>query len=131
MHDAVVQPQLAADFFEGESDFRVLVDLPGVELVDLSVSLTKDSNLLVHAERRRPTMKEQEDENIAVLYPSSANERMYGRLERTIPIPMFVDENTGEASFELGVLTVIFKKKDSHIPIKVPVSRDFTSEPAK
>jgi HSP20 family protein len=122
MHDAVVHPQLAADFIEGEHDFRVLVDLPGVELVDLSVSLTHDSILIVHAERRRPSLKEQDDQNIAVLHPRCANERVYGRLERKIPLPMYVDEATAEAAFELGVLSVNFKKRETQFPIKVPVT---------
>lgn len=113
MHDACVKPALAADFIEGERDFSIFVDLPGVELVDLAVHLVEGS-LQIQAQRRLMSDRIQMITDI-----SSPNERFYGAVERTIPLPMFVDEETAEAFFENGVLRVTFQKKDTSKQVTV------------
>jgi HSP20 family protein len=116
MHDACVQPLLAVDFIEHDDDFKVFVDLPGVEMVDLGVWLDyKSATLHIKAERKRPSAAN--SKGIYDELPSysdqmdTPNERVYGKVERAIPLPMNIDEDSGSAYFEHGVLSITFNKK--------------------
>lgn len=85
---------------EGET-LRVEMDLPGVDADDVDCALSQGM-LTVRGERRK-----QEAEG----GPSRLRERRFGRFERRIPMPDDLDENSLEARFERGVLTITARLK--------------------
>lgn len=107
---ASMSPVLAADIIEGDKDFHVQIDLPGIELDKLEVSLSGGRYLVITAERKRM-------EKIRPSRPgpgdfSYGSERIYGVVQRTIAIPSGADIDTAEAQYDSGVLTVRFAKKE-------------------
>lgn len=80
---------------EGET-MRVQMDLPGVDPDDVDCTLT-EGVLTVKGERRRPAVEGE---------PGRLQERRFGRFERRIPMPDDIDEDSLEARFDHGVLTI-------------------------
>jgi HSP20 family protein len=99
------------DVVAGADAFSVLVDLPGVELnaVDVSISGTA---LTIRGYRAPAT--ESDDR-------SRAGERPYGRFARRIELPSDVDPDAVEARLNLGVLTISLPKVPAARPKTVPV----------
>lgn len=85
----------SVDLVETEEDFRLSVELPGVDGKDVEVLLT-DEALTIRGE------KKMEDEDRERRF----SERFYGRFERRISLPDEVEADKVEASFRNGVLTV-------------------------
>jgi HSP20 family molecular chaperone IbpA len=86
-------PILNADFFETETDFHVHVDLPGVRQGDVEVDILPTS-LVIKAERKH----EKHKDNVTL----SRHERTYGKVQRTIPLPLGADCTTASAKFRDG-----------------------------
>lgn len=80
---------------EGET-LRVEMDLPGVDPSDVECTLAEDM-LAIKGERRRPAVEGE---------TGRLQERTFGRFERRIPMPDNVDEDSLEARFDRGVLTI-------------------------
>ena len=76
---------------------EVSIELPGMEMKDIEVSVTDDM-LTVKGEKR---IERQEEKRGYYL-----SERSYGAIYRTIPLPPGVDGEKAEASFKNGVLTI-------------------------
>jgi HSP20 family protein len=108
-----VTPQI--DLSEDDKEFRVNVELPGLDQKDVDVTLT-DRLLTVRGEKKED--KEQKEKNYY------RRERAYGSFMRRIEIPSEVDAAKIEASFNKGVLTVRLPKskeaqqKVKHIDVK-------------
>ena len=94
-------PLLAADVVEGDNDFHVHVDLPGVAQEDLDINI---ANGFLHLKAER---KQVHEEN---LWLSHSIERSYGRISRSIQLPARADADNTTASFQNGVLSVVFGK---------------------
>ncbi len=103
------------DVSETDSDFRITVELPGMDEKDVEVSLV-NNHLTLRGEKKAEKEDKQRD------YYSL--ERSYGLFERTVPVPEGVDLDKVEASFRKGILTVTlpksaeFQKERKRIPIK-------------
>ena len=93
---------------EAEKEYRVSVDLPGVELKDIELSFM-DGSLTVRAERRGVDGK--------ALY----TDRWTGGFERVIGIDAAIDENQIRASLQNGVLTVTLPKHPQRLPRRIEV----------
>jgi len=89
---------------ENEKDLEVTAELPGMDEKDIDVTLTGDS-LVIKGE------KKEEKEDTKGGYRSY--ERSYGSFERTIQLPIEVEENGAEAGFSRGVLTIRIPKSES------------------
>ncbi|HEV2765740.1 MAG TPA: Hsp20/alpha crystallin family protein [Pyrinomonadaceae bacterium] len=89
----------AADVFEGEADFVVALDLPGVERGALKVDLDED-RLTVSGERRA--------EDGQTLRRS---ERPAGRFARSFTLPSVVDRGRITADYKDGVLRLRLPKR--------------------
>lgn len=108
------QPFLACNFYETETEFLVLVPLPGVRAEDLEVQVI-GQKLHLRGERRR-------DEAI----PDDVyrrQERWHGRWSRSIQLPDNADQDGIAASLEHGLLLVKVPKVSPRqvrtLPIKV------------
>ncbi len=99
-----------ASLWEGDNEFHVEVDLPGVKSDDVDVTVEKGT-LRISAERKAP-----EDERTYW-----HQERGFGHLERLVKLPEAVDSETIEAELTDGVLHVKLAKKPEDQPKKIPV----------
>jgi HSP20 family protein len=87
------------DLEETEKEYRVTVELPGLEERDVEV-LLQDGVLTVRGEKKL----ESEAGN------RRSSERYYGRFERQIALDRDIDESAINATFRNGVLTVTVPK---------------------
>lgn len=95
----MVIPQL--DLVETDTDYRVIVELPGVDPRELSVELRGDA-LVIRGEKRAE-QEEQAGNRYLV-------ERRLGRFERQIRLPAEIDVDKAEATYDKGVLTIRLPK---------------------
>lgn len=86
-----------SDVVETADAVEVSIELPGMEMKDIEVSVTDDM-LTVKGEKK---VERQEEKKGYYL-----SERSYGAIYRTIPLPPGVDGEKAEASFRNGVLTI-------------------------
>ncbi|GAB4258410.1 MAG: Hsp20/alpha crystallin family protein [Pararhodobacter sp.] len=86
-----------SDVVETKDAVEVSIELPGMEMKDIEVTVTDDM-LTVKGEKK---VERQEEKKGYYL-----SERSYGAIYRTIPLPPGVDGEKAEASFRNGVLTI-------------------------
>jgi HSP20 family protein len=89
------------DVVEKDDQVVVKMDLPGLTKQDVEVSLVNNV-LTVRGERKQE--EEKKDDNFYTC------ERVYGRFERTIELPVSVDPDKVEATFKNGVLEIRLPK---------------------
>ena len=94
-------PLLSTDLIETDRDYHVCVDLPGVELKDIDLSI-QEGCLVIKAERKE-------------VYNTTTDrvhtvERTYGSVQRRIQLPKNADFDHANTTFKNGVLTVVFPK---------------------
>lgn len=91
------------DIREGEKDFVIQAELPGMDEKDVEVLLTDDA-LTIKGEK-----KEEKEHKSKGYYHV---ERSYGAFNRTIPLPLGVDTKKAEAKFKKGVLSITLPKTE-------------------
>lgn len=102
------------DLIETEKEIEISAEMPGLEEGDIEVALS-DTCVTIKAEKRAGRDRQGGGYRI--------NERLYGTVERTIPLPTAVDQEEVKASYRDGVLTINVPKvagasKDvRHIPV--------------
>jgi HSP20 family protein len=99
-----------ASLWEEEGRWCIEVDLPGVKLENVDITLEKNA-LRLTAERHGP----EEDRKFY------HQERAYGRSERMITLPETVDPEGIEAELKDGVLRISLAKKPELQPKKIQV----------
>ena len=101
-----------ADILEGEKEFRVLMDLPGVPHEDLDLSI-EDQTLWVKAERK---------ESVPEGFEARRSERS-GKVafNRTFSLGNAVDTGGIKAEFRNGVLTITLPKSEKSLPRRIEV----------
>lgn len=103
---------LAGEVVDQGGEIVARIELPGIEKDDCEITI--DGNLLrVRGEKRA------EREYIGGAW--YVMERAYGRFERVIPLPRYVDASRADASFRNGVLTVRLPKLPEAEPRRVKV----------
>ncbi|HEY2660685.1 MAG TPA: Hsp20/alpha crystallin family protein [Caulobacteraceae bacterium] len=100
-----------------DSEYRVTVELPGLEEKDVEV-LFEDGVLILHGEKRAET------EDLSRAF----SERAYGRFERRLALGD-IDEDRVQARFRNGVLTVtVPKSQQSQSRVRrIPINAGATS----
>ena len=93
---------------------KVLVtsELPGYDKTDVDISLTGDV-LRLHGSRKAPECKEDECFH--------RQERNYGMFDREIKLPFAIDQNSVEASFKNGVLSISLNRAEEDKPKKIEI----------
>jgi len=99
----------ATDTIETESEWHYLIDLPGVALEDIDVSVHRGEIVI--------TGKKQNVQVGSVVN----SERSHGRFERTIQLPDNCDESTLNASMKQGVLNLSVTKAPQSGARPIPV----------
>ena len=100
---APFSPILSADLVETPNEFHVQSDLPGVLAEDLDVSIY-GRNLIIKAERQHAF-------NVDNDY-YHRRERTFGKVQRSIPLPVNADTEKASVNFRNGVLNIVFPKGD-------------------
>ncbi len=97
---------------EGEQDYRILMDLPGVRNEDLEISL-EDETLIVKADR---------DFDVPEGYTRRRSE-LQGKVtfRRSFDLGSGVDHDKIGASLENGILTLTVPKSDKALPRRIEV----------
>jgi HSP20 family protein len=92
----------AVDLIEGEKDYRLAAELPGMDENDIEVALTEDV-LTIKGEKKQETEEKEQDYYFS--------ERRFGAFERSFRLPDDVDAEKIEASFKKGVLSLVLPKR--------------------
>lgn len=93
----------AADVLETEGEYRVLVDLPGIDPAAIQLRVEKDT-LHIQVDRKQP----QAEAGEAV----HRSERAFGTYYRSFALPRSVDAGRVEAGYQQGVLSVKLPKRE-------------------
>ena len=78
-------------------EITVTAELPGMTEADVDVSIS-DGRLVIRGEKKSD--REHEDNGVLV------RERVYGAIERTVPLPDGIDPDAAKAMFQDGVLKI-------------------------
>ncbi len=100
------------DVYETRDDIHVDVELPGVREKEISLTVTGDV-LTVRGERKWD--RETSDEGFHRM------ERVYGKFERSIPLPLPVQTDRVKAVFRDGVLQVKLPKAEEVKPREIKI----------
>jgi HSP20 family protein len=99
----------AVDIQETERQYRISVELPGVEQKDVEMNVADDV-LVIRGEKRQ----QQEHAEGQVHW----GERSYGTFQRSLNLPGDADQDSIKATFKGGVLTITIDKQQA-----VPAAR--------
>ncbi len=102
----------SVDVAEREDKLVIKADIPGVKKEDISVNVKGDM-LEIGAERKEE--KEEKGEGYV------RRERTYGRYYRAIPLPVEVDAEKVNATFEDGVLSIEIPKVEGKEVKKIEI----------
>lgn len=104
------------DMYETKDDLVVSFEIPGVREKDVSVSITGDV-LTVKGERKfeKDLEKDLEEESYHRL------ERVYGKFERSLPLPMEVQADKVKATYREGVLEIRLPKAEEVKPKEIKI----------
>ena len=104
--------QPRTNILEGEQDYRILMDLPGIRNEDLEISL-EDETLTVKAERNM---------EVPEGYQSRRRE-VSGKLtfRRSFDLGSAVDAGNIGAKLDNGILTVTLPKSEKTLPRRIEV----------
>lgn len=100
------------EMYEKEDSFTVRVEVPGVKMDDIDISVTGDT-LTIKGERKAPAgVKEEEYQCCEVCY---------GSFTRSVTMQAAVDANKIEATYADGILEVHVPKAKAAKPAKITV----------
>ena len=105
----------AVDLVEGDKEYEITAELPGMDESNIDVSLA-NGVLTLKGEKKEEKEEKKKD--------SYYSERRYGSFQRSFQVPEGVDADKIEASFKKGVLTLKLpktaeaQKKQKKIQIK-------------
>src|SRR4051812_27481744 len=102
----------AINLWEEADALCLEAELPGLELQDLEIFVTGQTQFTLKGERKQPTVAKGVQHR---------QERGFGKFTRTVTLPFPVDENNVEAHFENGVLKVRLPKHESAKPRKIAI----------
>jgi len=103
----------AVDVVEGEKDFQLKVDLPGVKKEDVDISV-KEGILTITAERKEDTISENSR--------YTRSERRYGSFSRSFSLGDNIDSDKIMANLSDGVLEVSLPRKEEVAPKSIEIN---------
>lgn len=97
----------ALDIQETDKQYKIALEVPGIEEKDIQITLDNDV-LLVRGEKRQ----EQETKDGGF----HRVERSYGSFQRALNLPADANQDTIKAAFKNGVLTITMEKREASTP---------------
>jgi HSP20 family protein len=110
---AVTYP--AVNVWEDDDHVYAEAELPGMELSDLEIYVTRGNQLTIKGERKQPPAGK------AFWH---RQERGFGSFTRVLTLPVDVDPDKVEARLHNGVLTITLPKSETARPRKIPVKAE-------
>jgi len=107
-------PAIRLDVVEGEKEYTVWAEIPGVPKENIYIDVDGASVTLGAEIRRAIPLKDEAD----LLY----GERVYGSITRTFTLPVEIDADATKATYENGVLMLTLPKKLGAYAHRVPVN---------
>ncbi len=98
----------AADMFETETHIVLVIDISGISVKDVELTLQRDLLILKGARQEKDAPRRQ----------YHLMEVTYGPFERTFRLPAVVCADTVSAEYRNGMLTVNLEKRPSKVKIK-------------
>lgn len=111
LFDRSVSPDI--DVIEGEQNFTVFCELPGLDPKDVDVSVA--SNVITIKGEKKGEKEEKQGRFFK-------KESWSGAFQRTLPLPSSVDVEKIEATLKDGILTVTLPKKEEAKPKQITVN---------
>ena len=113
---AVSRPFAPASFpalnaWEDQENYFVEAELPGIALDDLEIHVADRNTLSIKGERKQAAGEG----------PWHRRERGYGKFERELALPGYVDAEQVAASLKNGILTIKLPKAAEMLPRKIEV----------
>jgi HSP20 family protein len=102
----------AVDIAEGDNDFVVRMELPGVNKEDVKITM-QEGILTVRGEKKQEKESKESDYHRA--------ERSYGSFQRSFTLPTAVRADAIDASFRDGVLNISLPKAEEARPKQIDV----------
>jgi HSP20 family protein len=102
----------AMDVIENQGDITVRMDLPGLKPENVRVEIEND--VLTISGEMGDTIEHEGDRY-------HYRERSYGSFQRSLRLPNTLDTENADASFENGVLTLVFPKQPQAQPKQIEV----------
>ncbi len=100
------------DVSESDDEIVVKVEIPGVSLDDVDISVD-DNHLIISGEKRQET--EEKDRNYCCV------ERSYGSFRRSLALPSGANVDTIKASSRDGVLSILIPKSADRKSRKIEI----------
>jgi len=100
----------AADFYENDTTFHIELDLPGMHIKDIDITLNHDRLVVLGLRKspHKPVSEEELEEEPSDRYIEKDID--YGSFERIFCLPAEVDESKIKASYHNGVLNITVPK---------------------
>jgi len=102
----------AVDLYDSPDNILIKADLPGLRKDEIELTI-HDNQLILKGEKKKDARVEEDH------YFKS--ERFYGSFCRTVPLPVEVDADKVDASYQDGVLTVTLPKKEEVKPKQISI----------
>jgi len=97
----------AVDIQETDKQYRIALEVPGVEEKDIQITLDNDVMAVRGEKRQEQEKKEGGFHRI---------ERSYGSFQRALNLPGDANQDTIKADFKNGVLTITMDKREASAP---------------
>ncbi len=97
----------ALDIQETDKQYRITLEVPGVEEKDIQITLNEDV-LVVRGEKRQEQEKKEGGFHRV--------ERSYGSFQRALNLPGDASQDSIKADFKNGVLTITMDKREASVP---------------
>jgi HSP20 family protein len=111
LFDRPISP--AIDVIENPENYKVICELPGIDLEDIDVSIT--SNVLTIKGEK----KEDKEEKKGRYY---RKESCAGGFQRTLSLPGSVEADKVKAEFKNGIMSITLPKKEEAKPKQITVN---------
>jgi HSP20 family protein len=102
----------SVDIIEGENDYNIHVELPGVEKKDVKITV-QDDVLIIKGEKKMES--EKKGENYQRI------ERCYGTFQRSFTLPNSIASDKIDATYNNGILTISLPKMEEVKPKEIDV----------
>ncbi|GAB1371864.1 Hsp20/alpha crystallin family protein [Candidatus Kapaibacterium sp.] len=106
------------DISENEKQITIHAEMPGLSRDDFKLTVTDDKVLVLKGSKKRE--KEDKSDEKGVTYHRI--ERSCGEFTRSFVLPDYVKEDSINAKFENGVLTVTLDKSEPVMPKEIEIS---------
>lgn len=106
------EPTIPVEVQELDNAYLVTAELPGVKKEDIDISIA-GNQITISAETKQ--------EKMAADAKEWCNERLFGKLSRTVQLPLEIEEKGADASYADGLLHLTLPKKPSSVTKRLEI----------